>query len=393
MLAAAGCVALADEPSDAPKLLLNAQRIRRLKRDRDRKTIRWVNFEKRVNTVPDSTERGFELALYYVITGDEARGREAVQWALAHLNNRQRFLILDWCRSLVPWILQEKFGTCSGSLRGSVLAPGEQPFTYSQVRDCLFAKLAFGNFQSHGSETRDYDLSYLRDGKFQNPEELYAACEIIYVFRAAQHIDLRDDYREFFTNLPNELILSLKPSQLDHPDWLMHIAALALVAIDPNLPSSQFLQGWALEDRQMIQEGPGVAYELLWADPYLPGVGYQNMDPWLYDPQGRLFARSGWDRDSCWVSISASAVNEENCPPNWRDEPSSFGKMTLLPMTDKCLDIPHIAPTESLLVWQIKPLQKLQIGKSADHHTGQADSAGIWRPGSNIEGKACISNR
>ncbi len=75
----------------------------------------------------------------------------------------------------------------------------------------------------------------------------------------------------------------------------MHVAALALVAIDPNLPASQFLQSWALEDTQTLREGPGVAYELLWADPYLPGVGYQNMEPWVYDDHGRLFARANWE--------------------------------------------------------------------------------------------------
>jgi hypothetical protein len=31
--------------------------------------------------VPESSERGFELALYYAVTRDEARGKEAIQWA------------------------------------------------------------------------------------------------------------------------------------------------------------------------------------------------------------------------------------------------------------------------------------------------------------------------
>ena len=65
-----------------PKLLLTPQRLRRLQRDRERQTVRWLNFENRVESVPESPERGFELALYYAVTHDEKQGREAVQWAL-----------------------------------------------------------------------------------------------------------------------------------------------------------------------------------------------------------------------------------------------------------------------------------------------------------------------
>src|ERR1700722_16128286 len=97
LFVAATICAWADEVPPGPKLLLNAQRLRRLKRDRERKTVRWVNFENRVNNVPDSPERGFELALYYAITGDEAKGRGAVEWALSHEVARQSALVLDWC--------------------------------------------------------------------------------------------------------------------------------------------------------------------------------------------------------------------------------------------------------------------------------------------------------
>jgi hypothetical protein len=48
---------------DSPRLLLTPQRLRRLQRDRARQTLRWQNFEARVQSVPDSPERGFELAL------------------------------------------------------------------------------------------------------------------------------------------------------------------------------------------------------------------------------------------------------------------------------------------------------------------------------------------
>jgi hypothetical protein len=143
----------------------------------------------------------------------------------------------------------------------------------------------------------------------------------------------------------------------------------------------------------MIREGPGVAYELLWADPYLPGVGYQNMDTWVYDQQGWLFARAGWDTNSCWISISANAVDEEDCPKGWREKSAIFGKMTLIPMTEKCVEIPHVGNSESVVIWKLKPMQRVQVGKGSEHRAGEADAAGMWRPGANVEGKACISNR
>jgi hypothetical protein len=82
--------------------LLTAQRLKRLKRDQERQTPRWLNFEERVKNVPDSPERGFELALYYAVTGDKERAQEAIKWAKAHRSEcRQVALILDWCRDVL----------------------------------------------------------------------------------------------------------------------------------------------------------------------------------------------------------------------------------------------------------------------------------------------------
>ncbi len=143
--------------------------------------------------------------------------------------------------------------------------------------------------------------------------------------RSLNRTDLRESDPHFFSLLPKEFLLSLQPDQVEHPDWMAHIAALALVTLDPNLENSQFLQGWAMEDSQMLRDGPGVAYEFLWADPYLPGVAYQNMDPWIYDPAGRLFARTDWEHDACWISVSPKWHNEQNCGKSV----TQFGTLTL----------------------------------------------------------------
>ncbi len=368
---------IAEDASQTPKLLLNTQRLRRLKRDRDRKTTRWLNFENRVNTVTDSEERGFELALYYAITGDESKGREAVTWALSHHSARQAALVADWCAALVSADQKQRLASINGK----------------SYRDLWFQGIAGGTAKPvlPGGDFVWHELTDLAGGDYGNAEALYNVCETIYVVRAFTHSDLRDLDRHFFSILPSLLLLSAKPGEVNSPPWKMHVAALALVAVDPNLPASQFLQSWALEDGQTIREGPGVAYELLWADPYLPGIGYQNMDTWIYDDRGRLFARSGWETNSCWIEISAQGVQQENCPPNWEAETVSFGRLTLVPMTGRCVEIPHVANNESVLVWKLKPGQKVAHGKGKEQYTGEADSTGIWRPGAGVEGKACLA--
>jgi hypothetical protein len=375
---ASAIVALAVDDPQPPRLLLTAQRLRRLKRDRERKTSRWLNFENRVNTVPDSPERGFELALYYAITGDEAKGREAIQWVLAHNSSRQTALVWDWCASLLP--------TANKTRSPSCVTDGL--FTFPAVRDCVFQQIAFG--KDVNSQPKDIMTSVPIDRLF-NGADLYAMCELIYAVRTVTHRDLRDADPHFYSTLPELLLLSAKPSELNSPPWMLHVAALALVALDPNLPASQFLQSWALEDNQTLRDGPGVAYELLWADPYLPGVGYQNMDTWVYDENGRLFARSGWETNSCWIEISPRGIQQENCPPNWQSETIAFGHLTLIPMNQRCVEIPHVGNNESILVWRLKPGQKLIHGKGKEQQVSVADSAGIWRPGAAVEGKACLS--
>src|SRR5580692_6591147 len=82
----------------SPRLLLSASHLRRLERDRERQTERWINLSQRVAAAADSPERGFELALVYAVTHEEAAAEEAIRWAANHpLEYRQIALIADWC--------------------------------------------------------------------------------------------------------------------------------------------------------------------------------------------------------------------------------------------------------------------------------------------------------
>ena len=99
----AGGAVEAQEAAHTASLLLAPKLLRRLQRDRERQTVRWQNFEQRVQSVPDSLERGFELALYYAVTRDEQRGKDAVGWALSHkCERRQTALVLDWIGDAIP---------------------------------------------------------------------------------------------------------------------------------------------------------------------------------------------------------------------------------------------------------------------------------------------------
>lgn len=378
-----GCLACGLLP--AQKLLLTPQRLRRLQRDRERATARWVNFDNRVESAAESPERGFELALYYAVTQDPKRGREALEWAVAHpCERRQTALVLDWAGPLASSNQRKALTDAS--------CPAEPTNSATSVRDTLFLKIAAGEDPEPLIDKSQKELlASLENGGFQNSTELYAACEYLTAARSAEHVDLRENAAQFFINLPAELLLSLKPPNVEQPQAMMHLAALALVALDPNLPDSQFLQAWAMEGPQTIQDGPGVAYEFLWADPYLPGIGYQDLDPWIYDPSGRLFARKNWDSNSCWISIAADGVDQQNCPPDWRNVTNTFGHLTLIPVIGGCATVPHFNPSETAIVWQLRPREKLVYIENREKVEVQADPAGLLRLDRNVEGKICRS--
>src|SRR6476619_2654635 len=67
--------------TEPPRLLLRAERIRRLKRERERQSIRWEQFKTLMSGHAQMPEPGFALALYYAVTADAGAGKQAVEWA------------------------------------------------------------------------------------------------------------------------------------------------------------------------------------------------------------------------------------------------------------------------------------------------------------------------
>lgn len=372
------------EDEHSPELLLSAKLLRRLQRDRTRQTVRWMNFESRVQSTPESPERGFELALYYAVTQDPQRGKEAVKWALAHkAETRQVALVLDWVRNAMSPDEEQQLkqvpvpaGTSAGALRDALFLAIE--------RDSLESlSLAQGN---------EHILEQLRNSQTSEPQLFYAAVEYLMALRAVKRVDLRSSDPAFFRDLPKAFLLGMTPNQVERPPFMAHASALAMVTLDPNLESSQFLQGWAMEGDQMLREGQGVAYELLWADPYLPGIAYQNMDPWVYQPAGRLFARVGWNADSCWISVNARrALNERNCTNGFLDHPK-FGTLTLFPISTKCVAVPARTNNTASMVWKLPPATRLVYEHDGKQTKGAADPAGMWLVPNEAGGKVCLAS-
>ncbi len=376
-------VATAQESDPSPRLLLTPRLLRRLQRDRERQTVRWLNFEKRVQAVPDSPERGFELALYYAVAHDQQRGTEAVEWALAHKCEwRQTALVIDWAGELIS---ADQKRTLTQADCGLVVA-GRPPPPVITLRDHLFKAIVLGDVKQDQLDPSSKRLvDDLKQSGPIDPAALYANVEYMMAMRSLTRTDLRESDPHFFSLLPKEFLLSLRPAQVEHPDWMAHIVALGLITLDPNLENSQFLQGWAMEDSQMLRDGPGVAYEFLWADPYLPGVAYQNMDPWIYDHAGRLFARTNWERDACWISISPKWHEEQNCGK----AVTQFGTLTLSTLTDSCMVIPMRNNKETIILRNLKPQAQLTYEHDRQRAREHADPAGLWPVPNDTSGKVC----
>src|SRR5690242_8967111 len=96
----------ADEPvtmsTEHPRLLLRPSRLRLLKRERERSSMRWQQFDALISGNAPMAEPGFAYGLYYRVTDDAAAGRKAVAWALGPAADlRQQALVYDWCQDLM----------------------------------------------------------------------------------------------------------------------------------------------------------------------------------------------------------------------------------------------------------------------------------------------------
>ena len=338
-LAASPCAQAQDDEfrvyTEHPRLILTAQRLRLLKRERDRESQRWRQFDLLVKGLATLPEPGFALALYYAVSGDNASGKRAVEWALGQAADlRQLALVYDWCQ---PVMNPQQSVALAAKIRQVSQKPAGDGL--SALRDRVLGLIATADDPKHPEEPPLRDLvrqwwrggfapSLANGGTTPELSDLYALLEILHTVRDNLKIDLREDALGYFAHLPTYLISANYPAPYRAPEnefripmyqgdgqpdlnraALARAAGLSMVAYDNNGLENQFLQGWLIQDRFLMMTLFGAPYEFLWANPYQPGLSYYQLPLVFHDENsGGLFVRSGWDEDADWFGLYAGVA-------------------------------------------------------------------------------------
>jgi hypothetical protein len=322
----------ADEPvtvsADHPRLFLRPQRLRLLRRERDRSSMRWQQFAALVAGEAPMPERGFALALYYQVSSDAAMGKQAVAWALAPgADLRQMAIVYDWCQDVLTDAQKRDLTTRITKAMAAAASDQSVPTVSSRA---LAAVALFDDVpQAPQRELERIVRSWwqgniapaLKAGRNAiSRDEAYPLFEMLHAIRDTTIIELREDCRQFFKDFPIEHLMSYYPAVYEGPDTEYYIGAerkvgepdlrlaalsraaeLAMVAYDVNGAESQVLQGWLMHDKFILKGTFGAPYEFLWANPYLPGLSYYHVPLVYHNPDsGRLFIRSSWDDSATW---------------------------------------------------------------------------------------------
>jgi len=318
---------------EAPRLLLNERRLRLLRRERERQSLRWEQFSALMLGHARMGEPGFAGALYGIVANSVPSCREAADWSLKTADPkrpadlRQMALVADWCSTQLDAPARSAF---NARLAAALAA---RPRDAIALRSSVFAALAAFDASPDAAEAllryavedwwRRQTVPRLKagDDPFADRAALLALVEMLHALRDNLQLDLREDAVAWFNELPPRLILAYYPAPWPaaeneyripaykgsgDPDLDQSVssraAELALVAADPNAQPALFLQGWLMQDRFLMRSALGAPYEFLWANPYLPGLSYTYM-PDLYHGAGRLFARSNWEDDATWFGL------------------------------------------------------------------------------------------
>jgi hypothetical protein len=318
--------------TEHPRLFLNARRLRLLRRERERTSIRWIQFETLMAGRAQMTEPGFAAALYYQVSGRDSSGRQAVDWALgAGRDLRQLALVFDWCQ---PLLSEGQSKALAQKLRAG-MTQAEKATDVSSIRNRVLAAIALAGHEGDPSKAvlstivekwwRGQIVPAIKAGKRPIArEDGYALMELLHAIRDNTNIELRDPLGKYFKELPAYRLLTYYPSSYPaaeneyripiydsegEPDVriaaLSRAADLALVAYDTNALENQFVQGWLIHDRFLMRGAFGMPYEFMWANPYQPGLSYYHLPLTFHDPAaGRLLLRSSWEDDAEWISYA-----------------------------------------------------------------------------------------
>jgi len=356
----------ADAPH--PRIFLGARRLRLLRRERDRQSMRWNQFHLLMAGKAPMPEPGFAQALYYQVSGSAEAGQQAIAWALgAGADLRQLALVFDWCQD----ILSEAQAKTLAAKLARGIQQSRRDSSVSAVRSRLLAAVALSGHLPDVAE-REIEqvvrkwweggiLPAINSGReVVARDDAYALMEILHAVRDNFNQDLREAAPHFFTDLPMVQLLSYYPAPFPagendyripaaphatgQPDLrraaLSRAAELSMVAFDGNAPGSQILQGWLMNDHFLMRGTFGAPYEFLWANPYQPGLSYFQAPLVEHDSLfGRLFVRSSWEESAVWLGFFSGELQMFNpggdggvtvLDPHVAAEPLDLGRAVIL---------------------------------------------------------------
>ncbi len=302
--------------NDHPRLLLDADRLKRLSREAERQTDRWRLVKQQLSAGDAMPERAVALALSHQIMGDEPACREAVELAR---DLRQTALAFDWCHGVLDAETRSKLA--AQLVEQAAVAPS----TAEGLRDAVLALVAAAG-EGQGAEaalgrvlTQIWDAKLLPEleggGLVDEAASLVALLETAHVLRYNLDRDIWNESPEAFRALPMARVLGYLPQTLESEEGrlrryalssgdpmedalLGRVAEMLLIAYESASRPSQFLQGWLRNDTYTLKGPRGALYEFLWLNPYLPGLAPASAPKWTFDSvRGRIFARA----DDRWI--------------------------------------------------------------------------------------------
>lgn len=397
-----------------PRIFLGAQRLKRLRRERERESLRWNQFHLLMAGKAPMPEPGFADALYYQVAGDADAGRQAIAWALGSSASdlRQLALVFDWCQDLLSetqskalaaklarGIQQSRRDNSVAAIRARLLAAvaidGHVPDVPEQVLEDVIHKWWQGEI-----------VPALNAGREAlTPDDSYPLLEILHVVRDNLIVDLREGAAEFFSDLPTLQLLSYYPATYpagendyripaaphptSDPDLrraaLSRAAELSMVAYDSNAPGTQILQGWLMNDNFLLRGTFGAPYEFMWANPYQPGLSYLQAPLVFHDSVvGRLFVRSSWEESAAWVGLFDSEMQlfhegaVTTLDPHGAEEPLDMGRAVIIFGSRAQKFKIKTEPKSHVYVIGLKPRQSYLIEVDDEEMSeGQTDPGGI----------------
>lgn len=379
--------------TDSPRLLLTKQRLRLLQRERERDSIRWQQFDALVSAGAPMPEAAVAQALYYQVAGNAAAGRKAIEWALSDAGTdlRQLALVFDWCGKLMTEAQADRL---AAKIEREIGAPRDD--IPGQAARALAAIAIADHLKDQGeSVLKPLVENWWRGGasnsgasnKVTRGEE-YALMELLHAVRDNAGVDLRESAPEFFRDLPIDQVMAHYPAPFpgqDNDFWVpvfvaaqqpgtgepdpkqavwSRAAGLAMVAFDPNSEQVQYLQGFLMQDRFIMRDALGAAYEFLWANPYQPGLSYALLPlVFHYAATGDVFARTSWDEDATWIGYFDGHLQVfrdgkvETLRPGTAVQPVRVGDAVLLsaPAQESDGSTRFKASTEATIVFGLAP--------------------------------------